>query len=82
MISSNNNEKFEIKIATRNQDIVITAHKVDNNQKYLNSTKTILQAILNAYRLDVSLAQVKYDIENTDFIKNKRLTVNKQKKYD
>lgn len=82
LISSNDNEKFEIKIATRNQDIVITAHKVDNNQKYLNSTKTILQAILNAYRLDVSLAQVKSDFENTDFIKNKRLTVNKQKIYD
>ena len=61
---------------------MITAHKVDNNQKYLNSTKTILQAILNAYRLDVSLAQVKSDFENTDFIKNKRLTVNKQKIYD
>ncbi len=82
LILSNKNEKFEIKITTRNQDILITAHKVDKNKKYLNSSKSILQAILNSYRLNVSLAQVKTDFENTDFIENKRLTIEKQKIYD
>ena len=48
LILSNKNEKFEIKITTRNQDILITAHKVDKNKKYLNSSKSILQAILNS----------------------------------
>ncbi len=82
LISSNKNEKFEIKIATRNQDIVITAHKEDKDKKYLNSSKSILQAILNSYRLDVSLAQIKSDFKNTDFIKNNRLTTEKQEIYD